>query len=305
MLTRGMIVDRYSVEEQLGEGGWGSVFAARDLRLNRHVAIKVIRLDTGLKTSVAAARLLREARAVASFEHPNAVTIFDVGEIEGTPYIVMELVPGRPLDDYIGAPADLWRTKLAWLVDVARALAAAHAAGLVHRDVKPANVIVRPDGFAKVLDFGIARRTRGGAPDSGHRVIPEGTPLYMSPEALRGEPLDGRSDQFSWGVSAYHLLGGVAPWPENAGVHVIAASIMMAEALPLRALAPAVPPPVLTAVARAMEKEREARFDCMSEIVSLLEPLVAGSFPVPPAVTALRPTLRGLGSERTDDSVAS
>src|SRR5262249_52301861 len=157
-------------------------------------------------------------------EHPNAVSIYDLGDIDGTPFIAMEYVPGRGLSAYVGDSTTPWPLKLRWLVDVASALAAAHAVGLVHRDLKPENVMVREDGRVKVLDFGIARRAttdggcaygatapRAAVPTLTGKGVIIGTLQYMPPEQLAGKPLDGRADQFAWGVMAYEVLCGTPP----------------------------------------------------------------------------------------------
>src|SRR5262249_4765323 len=155
----GETFERYTVEALIGEGGMGHVYRARDTRLERRVALKVI--NDRASSRDAAARLVREARAAAALDHPNAVAIFDVGELDGPPYIVMELVEGRTLRGLIGDSGTRMSARIAHLADVGRALAAAHRRGLVHRDIKPENVMIRDDGMVKVLDFGIARRAGG------------------------------------------------------------------------------------------------------------------------------------------------
>src|SRR6186713_948665 len=216
MLKAGDTFERYTIEALIGQGGMGCVYRAYDPRLDRRVALKVISQDSA--PAAANARLVREARAAAALDHPNAVAIFDVGEFGGAPYIVMELVEGRTLRRAPGDAALPVPTRVAQLADIARALAAAHKRGLVHRDIKPENVMVRDDGMVKVLDFGIARRT-GGTVDPRSATEPAlqtltvegvklGTPVYMAPEQIRGDELDGRTDQFAWGVLAYELLAG-------------------------------------------------------------------------------------------------
>ncbi|HEY4121735.1 MAG TPA: serine/threonine-protein kinase, partial [Byssovorax sp.] len=217
MLKPGDTVERYTVEAILGEGGMGSVYRAHDERLERHVALKVVRLEKGEDEGArrdSTARLVREARAAAKLDHPNAVSIFDVGELDGTAFIAMELVPGRTLRAALAEiPPPAVGDRVRWLVDVARALAAAHRAGIVHRDVKPENVMVRPDGVVKVLDFGIARRAKRGVDPSApteegtiatltQAGVHVGTPAYMAPEQIKGDAIDGRTDQFAWGVLA-------------------------------------------------------------------------------------------------------
>jgi eukaryotic-like serine/threonine-protein kinase len=146
-LRPGDAFDRYTIEAEIGEGGMGTVYRATDTKLHRQVALKVLRVDVGARGSPEAAearaRLVREARAAAALDHANAVAIFDVGDHEGAPYIAMELVVGKPLRSYVGDAAVSLKTRVRWLADVARALDAAHGRGLVHRDVKPENVMVK------------------------------------------------------------------------------------------------------------------------------------------------------------------
>ena len=239
MLKPGDTFDRYTIEAPLGQGGMGCVYRAHDTRLGRRVALKVISDGPrdGQADANANARLLREARAAASLDHPNAVSIFDVGEYEGTPFIVMELVLGRTLRGAVGDPSVPAATCVAELADVARALAVAHKRGIVHRDIKPENVMVREDGVVKVLDFGIARRQGGSIDPHGKTETPAlstltiegvklGTPFYMAPEQIRGDALDGRTDQFAWGVVAYELLTGRLPWRGSGDAMAVAASVL-------------------------------------------------------------------------------
>src|SRR3954454_11887758 len=153
VLTEGQTFAHYVIEAPIGEGGMGEVYRAFDEKLRRKVALKVIHPD--LAVPDAAARLVREARAAAPLAHPNTIAIYDLGEIDGTVFLVMELISGAPLRAYVGDASVPFTRKLRWLVDVARGLAAAHKAGLVHRDVKPANVMVSDEGLVKVLDFGL------------------------------------------------------------------------------------------------------------------------------------------------------
>lgn len=278
----GSVVDRYLVESVLGLGAMGCVYRARDMRLNRPVALKVL-LERDEKQGAPAARLLREARSVASFQHPHAVTIFDVGEYEGSPYIAMELVEGWTLADLVGRGGIPWARKLGWVVDAARALDAAHAAGLVHRDVKPENIMVRFDGFVKVVDFGIARRVppqRVGQATANQPI--EGTPLYMSPERLVGDAIDGRADQFSWGVSAYELLAGEPPWTMDRSFPELVSAILLVDPRPLRERVPGLPPVVEDVIRRAMSKSPFQRFPSMDHIVAALAPHAEGSWAPPP-----------------------
>ncbi len=200
-------------------GGMGEVYRARDERLHRIVALKVVRADREDRTGVAPEdRLIAEARAAAALRHPNVVEIFDAGKDEGRTYVAMEYIEGKPLRAYVGDASVPLSTRKRWVVDVARALAAAHRAGLIHRDVKPENVLVDREGVARVLDFGLAKRithdTSAPTADAAletatGRVI--GTLSYMAPEQLAGGPPDARWDQYAWGVLAYELLTGMHP----------------------------------------------------------------------------------------------
>ena len=293
MLKPGDTFERYTIEAPLGQGGMGCVYRAHDARLGRRVALKVI--SDGQRDeqadAEANARLLREARAAAAFDHPNAVSIFDVGEYEGTPFIVMELVLGRTLRDAAFDASVPAATSIAELADVARALAVAHKRGLVHRDIKPENVMVREDGVVKVLDFGIARRQGGSLGPHGEAEMPSlptltiegvklGTPFYMAPEQILGEALDGRTDQFAWGVVAYELLAGRRPWRESGDPMAVMASVLMdrVDRTPLDQAA--VPRAIQDVVLRALEKRPENRFPSMDDVAQALDAAVrAGNEP--------------------------
>jgi serine/threonine protein kinase/tetratricopeptide (TPR) repeat protein len=281
-------LDRYRIEAELGAGGMGRVYRAFDPRLQRRIALKLLlpKGEHGEPHDEAVARLLREARAAAALNHPNVIAVYDVGEAEGTPFIAMELALGASLNRYVGDPSISWLTRLRWLTDIARALGAAHRVGLIHRDVKPANVILRDDGVIKVLDFGIARWSvieidpTTPLPTESADLLTDsrrlGTPLYMSPEQLRGEPIDHRADQFSWGVMAYELLAGKIPWEAVGSISVIG-MILGKDPGPIHE-GPAgaeVSSEVAAVVMQTLQKNAAARFASMDEIVAHLEPWVA------------------------------
>ncbi len=277
--STGESFDRYVIESLLGEGGMGEVYRAEDTRLRRKIALKVLRKgETDSETwGRAVARMLREARAVAALSHNGIVAVYDVGEHDGAPFIAMELVTGRSLRELVGGDEPIG-TRLRYLLEITRALSAAHQAGLVHRDVKPENVVVRADGVVKVLDFGIARRiTRSSADPTGVTVDGAlatmtaegslvGTPAYMAPEQLRGEEIDARADQFAWGVLAYELLSGKLPFRSDRGAVSLMASILSDEPPPLVG----VPDGVWQVLARALSKEPAERFSSMDEIAQHL-----------------------------------
>jgi serine/threonine-protein kinase len=298
LLEPGDRFGRYLVEDLIGEGGMGSVYRAFDTKLQRRVALKLVRTETSHDAKLHARqqeRLLREARAAAGIEHVNAIAIHDVGEIDETMYIAMELVSGRALRAYVGDPAVSIETRMRWLLDVARALSAAHARGVVHRDVKPENVMVREDGVVKVLDFGIASSGGGASAHAGDGTVRPGgataeswstslsaegrfvgTPQYMAPEQLRGGAFDARADQFSWGVMAYELLAQRAPW-NVARVFTLTAlaEVQGTDPTPLRQIAPQVPAGVARIVQRAMAKDPDDRFSSMAAITEALATLGA------------------------------
>jgi serine/threonine protein kinase len=205
------VIGPYRVEEELGGGSFGTVFRARDLTLDREVALKVLRPGG----PVPAATLLAEARAAAAVSHPNVCAIYAVDSSQGAPMIVMEYVPGRPLSQLLG-DGPLPREQAAALGrQVAQGMAAAHARGVVHGDLKPANILVTPAGAVKVVDFGMARRsappTQGdetGVWDPSPSGGISGTPAYMAPEQARGEAATPASDVFSLGVMLYELVTG-------------------------------------------------------------------------------------------------
>jgi tRNA A-37 threonylcarbamoyl transferase component Bud32/tetratricopeptide (TPR) repeat protein len=285
MPTVGDQVGRYLIEGILGEGGMGRVYRARDTVLGRRVALKVM-LAEGVSERVraeAAARMMREARAVAAFSHANVVAIHDIGEVEGNPYIAMELVAGATLRAYVGDKAVSNAQKLGWLVDVARGLGAAHRAGLVHRDIKPENVMITSDGAAKILDFGIARRSEdsaaidGGAPTAAANLasltaegIVIGTPQYMPPEQLQGHPLDGRADQFAWAVMAWELFVGELPWGASKHGAQLVAAVLAAPVKPLSEVATDADPRTSDAIARALSKDPKDRYASMDELLAAL-----------------------------------
>ncbi len=273
-LPPGSKVGKYLLGRAIGEGGMGVVYVASDPELAREVALKVVG-RTASDSPALGKRLVREARSAAQLQHPNIVTIFDVGQVDGSTYLAMELIAGRSLRAYVGDRSVPLRQRVAWLVDVARALAAAHRRGLVHRDIKPENVMVRDDGVIKVVDFGIALRTEArpgevwSAPLTGTDAI-VGTPLYMAPEQLRNEELDGRCDQFAWGVLAYELVSGARPWKAE-GLALVG-EILTADAPRLTSTLEegAVPPALAASIGRAMAKAPADRFPSMDDAAAAL-----------------------------------
>ena len=282
MLEAGRTFGRYRIDASLGVGGMGVVYRAFDTVLRRDVALKVL-----TQSDEAHARVLREARAAAALRHPGAVGVFDVGEVEGTPFIAMELVIGKSLRSRMRDEGLSLETKLRWLVSIAEVLDAAHAVDLVHRDIKPENVMIGADGSVKVLDFGIARRTtddeleageeRASAPPS-YRTKEgtiSGTPSYMAPEQKTGGAIDARTDQYAWGVVACELVLGEHP-----------RKVDLQEILERVKTRRDVDDVVLDAITRTLSGRPKDRFASMREVVTRLAPLAGARLP------ASEPTVR-------------
>ncbi|AKU96643.1 Serine/threonine protein kinase [Labilithrix luteola] len=246
------------IEAPIGEGGMGEVYRAYDEKLRRKVALKVLHPD--LAVPDAAARLVREARAAAALAHPNTIAIHDLGEMDGHVFLVMELVSGAPLRAYVEDVSVPITQKLRWLADIARGLGAAHKAGLVHRDVKPANVMVSDEGVVKVLDFGLAKPIEAGSMNTEVGLI-AGTPRYMAPELFTGGRADARSDEFAFGVTAYELLsGGMHPGNPVGPVPVALDTIVSG-----------ISPTIAGIIARTLSRAPEDRHGSMVEIANAIE----------------------------------
>ncbi len=260
-------VGRYEVLEKLGQGGMGTVYKAFDPLLTRIVAIKVIsgQLDAQPEHRE---RFFREARAAAQLSHKNIITIHDLGEQDGTPYLAMEYLEGVDLDRRLRSPSPMMLAqKLDLAIGIAEGLAHAHACGVVHRDIKPANVFVTKDGVVKLLDFGLARLVTS---DLTRSAVMVGTVNYMSPEQLRGEKADHRADIFSYGVLLYELLGGRRPFQGDSAASTMY-KILHETPEPLELIDPALAPPLTTVVERAIAKAREDRYQSMADLLRDLE----------------------------------
>jgi serine/threonine-protein kinase len=251
---------RYEILQELGRGAMGVVYKARDPNIDRLVAIKIISPEAGLdaeKAKELQERFQREARAAGRLSHPNIVTVFDCAEFEGRPYLVMEFVDGKPLDGLVHAGHDFSLEQVASIgSQAAQALDYAHQHGIVHRDVKPANIMLMANGAVKVADFGIARITETSVTRTGLAV---GTPSYMSPEQVAGQKVDGRSDQFSLAVTLYELFTGEKAFPGDSLTTVLY-RIMQEEPIPLRRVNPGFPEAVDLVLKKAMAKSPGDRY---------------------------------------------
>jgi serine/threonine-protein kinase len=273
---RGRRISQFQVDDLLGRGGMGDVYSATD-RMGREIALKVLSPRL-VRDRQHVTRFLQEARAVLALNHPNIVTVYDIGEAEGIYYIASELIEGETLRSVLARG----RLPLAQAVDIAiqvcTALAAAHDKGIVHRDIKPENVMLRGDGYVKVLDFGIAKLTErfggpeqagaagGSAPATVAGLI-VGTTPYMSPEQARGSIVDARTDVWSCGVLLYEMLGGTSPFA-GGGTTDVLARILEREPAPLSTLAEGVPEDLQRVVTRALMKDPDARYPSMSALLA-------------------------------------
>jgi len=282
-LTRDTLVDgRYQILDRIGSGGMGDVYRAHDNELERVVALKLL-LRRFSEDPEFVARFRREASAAAGLQHPNIVQIFDRGEWDGTYYIAMEYLPGRTLKQIVREHGPLEPARaIEVLEQILMAARFAHERGIVHRDIKPHNVIVAEDGRVKVTDFGIAL---AGASDMTETGSIMGTAQYLSPEQAQGHPVDARSDLYSIGIVLYELLTGTVPFDADSPV-TIALKQVSEVPVPPGQLNPAVPPALDSVVMRALQKDPAARFQSAEEFLAALEQARLG-FPAAPPPEAV------------------
>jgi eukaryotic-like serine/threonine-protein kinase len=266
-LTVGQEIGTYKIQSLLGSGGMGEVYLALDTKLNRKVALKILPPQFVVDIE-RISRFEREARVLSSLNHPNLITIYEVAHLDGRHLIAMEFVDGKTLRELSGGKLKL-KEVLSIASQVAEALVAAHQAGVIHRDIKPDNIMVRADGYVKVLDFGLAKPS--DLPTTGPEIAVEtqagvvmGTLAYMSPEQATGEPLDQRADIWSLGVVLYELVTGAAPFREEMRVATINA-ILNTDPDSVRHSNPNLPAELDHIVAKALEKDRELRYQTASD----------------------------------------
>ena len=309
VFDRGAQLGSFEILGSLGAGGMGEVYRARDRRLDREVAIKVLAARY-FEDVESRSRLEREAKSIARINHPNICTIHDIGEQDGFVYLVFECLEGANLETIL----DKGPLPLAQLVNIALhvtdALEAAHAKGVIHRDIKPANIFVTPSGHAKVLDFGLAKLHTKLVTSSSVATMTfdsktgttVGTAGYMSPEQVLGREVDARSDIFSLGVVLYRAATGVTPFPGKTTGEV-ADAILHRTPLPMARLAPAVPASFENIVLKALEKDPDLRYQSAAEMRADLRRLrrdseSSAAVPVPQVAAAKagrRGILYGLG----------
>ena len=284
-------IGRYVVTGRIGKGGMGMVYRGLDEALDREVAVKTLTVE-GTLDAESRRRFEVEARAAAKLQHPNIVTVFELGEERGMPFIAMELLPGADLETLLRSGDELLLAeKLEVVVEVSRGLAYAHEHGVVHRDIKPSNIRILDDGTAKIMDFGIAKLGNTTLTKTGMMV---GTIHYMSPEQVRGKPLDGRSDVFSLGVILHELLAGQRPF-RGEGPTDILYKIVHEPAEPLDVSALALDPRLAAVVAGALEKDADRRYPTATALAEALQVIldeerkrVSTAPPSEPLLTARR-----------------
>ena len=303
MLQPGVKLGPYEILSPLGAGGMGEVWKARDTRLDRFVAVKVLPEHLGSNPE-ALARFEREAKAVAALNHPAITGIFDVGQADGSVYLVMELLEGETLRQRLGNGALPWRKATELAIQMAHGLAAAHGKGLVHRDLKPENLWITAGGHLKILDFGLAKQVQ--VPSQGPQTyLPTqamnpanptqdglilGTFGYMSPEQARGEAVGPSSDLFSFGVVLYEMLTGRKAFARDSAAETLAA--VLREDPPSLSSVPGGLPPGLDRIVRhCLEKRPEARFQSMRDLAFALESLSDGATQAGPAAVEESPSV--------------
>jgi serine/threonine protein kinase len=280
-LAAGSRLGSYEIVAPLGAGGMGEVYRARDAKLGREIAVKVLP-EAAASDPDRRQRFEQEARSASALNHPNILTIYDIGSADGTVYIAMELVEGKTLRELVAAEPLPTKKLLDTAVQIAEGLSKAHAAGIVHRDLKPENLMISKDGFVKILDFGLAKLTEPvsqemsvlptaiAAPTQPGTVM--GTAGYMSPEQASGQPVDFRSDQFTLGSILYEMATGKKAFQRKTGAETLVA-IIKEEPEPLSQAAPKAPAPVRWIVERCLAKDPEERYASTKDLARDLKSL--------------------------------
>ena len=270
-------ISHYRILEKLGAGGMGEVYLAEDIKLGRKLALKILPAEF-TQNPERVARFEQEARAASALNHPNIITIYEVGQEAGIHFIAFEFVAGNTLRPCLKDEGMKLGEALEIAIQVTSALQAAHEAGITHRDIKPENVMIRPDGYVKVLDFGLAKLTEksseGVDVEAETKVRAEtdpgtvmGTVTYMSPEQARGVKIDARSDIFSVAVLLYEMLTGRAPFGGETTSDVIAAILLSEPPLPSRSVAN-IPLELDWTLSKALRKDREERYQTIKSFLS-------------------------------------
>ncbi|HKG21629.1 MAG TPA: serine/threonine-protein kinase, partial [Blastocatellia bacterium] len=295
LIAEGTKIGHYRIIAPLGAGGMGAVYKAHDEKLDRVVAVKVIQPDM-VGHEDRRRRFLQEARAASALNHPHILTVYEIGDSDGRPFIVMEFIEGETLRQKIAARSIAVGEALDIAIQIAQGLSKAHDHGIVHRDLKPENLMISRDGYAKILDFGLAKlieRKRAARADSAERTriqvvtrsgVILGTVKYMSPEQLLGRRIDLRSDIFSFGVVLYEMLTHLCPFANDNDIDTMH-SILHDDPKPPHAIKPDLPRAVHALLIKALAKEPKQRYQTIKEfaaaIRSLKRDLEAGRSSVP------------------------
>ncbi|HET8674982.1 MAG TPA: serine/threonine-protein kinase, partial [Blastocatellia bacterium] len=269
-------LSHYRMVRKIGAGGMGEVYLAEDTKLDRQVALKILPEEFA-KNDERMRRFVQEAKSASALNHPNIITIYEIGDTDNNHFIATEYIEGETLRHHNQHSRLKLREVLDILVQVASALSAAHQAGIIHRDIKPENIMLRPDGIVKVLDFGLAKLTEKQAlsTDSAVATISNkqtdpgtvmGTVQYMSPEQARGKQVDARTDVFSLGILLYEMVAGRAPFAGESSTDVLAA-ILDREPLPLVRFSPDAPQELQRIVSKMLRKERDERYQTMKDVL--------------------------------------
>jgi serine/threonine protein kinase len=269
----GKSLGRYQIVEQLGAGGMATVYKAFDTSLERYVAIKVIRTDQ-VDEPQFIARFQREARALAQLSHPNIVKVLDYGNFEGSPFLVMEYLPGGTLKELLKKSPVSWSKGAQLLAPIARALEYAHQQNIIHRDVKPANFLITQNGLPMLSDFGIAKIVGGSGEQITGTGVGIGTPEYMSPEQAMGRGVDARSDIYSLGIVFYEMSTGRRPFEADTPIAVVVKQIN--DPLPPpRSFISTLPDAVEQVLLKALAKDPDHRFQNMGQFATALEKIAS------------------------------
>jgi serine/threonine protein kinase len=283
MITNGTKLGRYEIRSQIGAGGMGEVYLAQDTKLERTVALKI------LPASVASdrqrmQRFIQEAKAASGLNHPNILTVYEIGRAGPIHFIATEFIDGETLREHLSSTRMRLNEVLDICIQVTNALAAAHKAGIIHRDMKPENIMIRRDGIVKVLDFGLAKLTAHESADVDTEARTKtilrtdpgtviGTATYMSPEQARGIPVDTRTDIFSMGVVLYEMVAGCLPFAGSTSSEVLAAILNEKEPQPLARYSREVPAEVERVVSKALRKNRDERYQTIKDLLLDLKSL--------------------------------
>ncbi len=272
-VENGTIINQYKIISAIGKGGMGEVFLAEDTKLKRQVALKILPCEFA-NDKDRMSRFVREAQSASALNHPNIITIYEIGESDGTHFIATEFIDGKTLNDYKQANPLNYKSALEIAIQVASALDEAHSAGIVHRDIKPDNVMIRANGLAKILDFGIAKlsASSASASDSSEDATAIkggtspgmiiGTANYMSPEQAKGKVVDARTDIFSFGVVLFEMIAGQLPFEGENALEMIGA-ILHKDAKPLNE---DVPTEITKIINKCLRKDRDERYQTIKDV---------------------------------------